>query len=136
MVVQRETFQNGLPGPAPQLCPELGIVEQRVKTGLLGPLAAQDANQPRFSRMRPPPRERRVRVTQSTATPDKSGQQFVPFAIDVRWGSDWSENDITGCAYPSTGKLFVKIGNDYRPAEFLLGKSAEPVAGVCQAAST
>ncbi len=107
-------------------------VEQRVKTGLLEPLVAQDAKQPRFSRMRPPPRERRVRVTQATATPDKSGQPFVPFAIDSRWGADWQENDIVGCAYPKTGALFVKIGDSYRSADFLLGKAAEPVPGVCQ----
>ena len=109
-------------------------VERRVKSGLLEPLAQQEAKTSRFSRSRPPPRERRVRVTQTTATIDKAGHAFVAFAIDVRWGEEWHENDIVGCAYPKTGALFVKSGDQFRPADFLLRKAADPVAGVCQAA--
>lgn len=110
-------------------------VDKRVRTGLLEPLMKQENERSRFSRARLPPHERRVRVTQATATLDKAGGAFVPFAIDVKWGGDkWQENDIVGCAYPKTGALFVKRGNDYRPAEFLLGKAADPVPGVCQAA--
>lgn len=88
----------------------------------------------RFSRSRPPPRERRVRVIQATVSLDKGGRPFVPFAIDVRFGSEWHENDIVGCVYRGSGKLFVKRGDQYRPAAFLLGKNADPVAGVCEAA--
>jgi hypothetical protein len=95
------------------------------------PLA--DLESHRFSRARPPPRERRVRVPQTTATPDKGGRPFVPFAVDVRFGSEWIENDIVGCAYTGSGDLYVKRGDTYRPASFLLGKNAEPVAGVCEA---
>jgi hypothetical protein len=109
-------------------------VERRVRTGLLEPLAAQDAKTSRFSRARLPPRERRVRVTQTTATLDKAGHAFVAFAVDVRWGEEWHENDIVGCAYPQTGALFVKRGEEYRPAQLLLGKAADAVPGVCQAA--
>jgi hypothetical protein len=109
-------------------------VQQRVDDGLVKPLAAFEANASRFSRARMPPRERRVRVTQTTATVDKSGRAFMAFAIDVKFGAEWHENDIVGCAYTKSGELFVKRGDAYRPASFLLGKSADPVAGVCQAA--
>jgi hypothetical protein len=107
-------------------------VHRRVDEGLVKPLARVEGS--RFSRARPVPRERRVRALQAAATPDKSGRSFVPFAVDVRFGSEWHKDDILGCAYPGTGALFVKIGDSYRPAEFLLGKNVEPVAGVCEAA--
>ncbi len=89
-----------------------------------------------FSRSRPPPRERRVRVLQTTATLDKNGRPFVPFAIDIRFGADeWRANDVVGCAYTRSGELYVKRGDAYRPASFLLGKNQDPVAGVCEAAA-
>jgi hypothetical protein len=108
--------------------------KRRVETGLLKPLAAMDEKAGRFSRSRPPPRERRVRVTRSAATLDAKGQKFVPFAIDVRFGPNWRENDFVGCVYTPSGALFVKNGDSYRPATFLLGKDVEPVAGACEAA--
>jgi hypothetical protein len=106
-------------------------VQGRVEGGLVKPLAALEGRS--FSRSRPPPRERRVRVTHATTTLDKSGRAFLPFAVDVRFGSEWHENDIVGCAYTETGALFVKTGEEYRPAAFLLGKNEDPVAGVCEA---
>lgn len=105
---------------------------KRVEDGLLQPLAAQEGS--RFSRSRPPPRERRVRVTQTSASTDKRGRAFVAFSVDVRFGGEWRENDIVGCAYRGSGELFVKRGDSYRPAAFLLGKNLEPVPGVCEAA--
>jgi hypothetical protein len=75
-----------------------------------------------------------VRVLQTTATLDKSGRPFVPFAVDVRFGPEWHENDIVGCAYTGSGNLYVKKGDAYRPASFLLGKNDDPVVGVCEAA--
>ena len=73
-----------------------------------------------------------MRVIEATTTPDKNGKHYVPFAIDVRFGgSEWHQNDIVGCAYTGSGELFVKRGDAYRPASFLLGKNAEPVADVC-----
>jgi hypothetical protein len=108
-------------------------VRTRVENGIVQPLAER-AGSP-FSRARPPPRERRVRVLQTTAVHDKSGRPFVPFAIDVRFvGGAWQTDDIVGCAYPRNGDLFVKRGDGYRPASFLLGKNADPVPGVCEAA--
>jgi hypothetical protein len=107
--------------------------QRRVDEGLVKPLVDFEGH--RFSRGRPPPRERRIRVTQTTVTVDKNGRSFVPFAIDVRFGSaEWHENDIVGCAYTGSGDLFVKKGDAYRPASFLLGKNGDPVAGVCEAA--
>jgi hypothetical protein len=107
-------------------------VQRRVADGLVKPLAELETN--RFSRARPRPRERHVRVLQTTPTLDKNGRPFVPFAIDVRFGAEWHENDVVGCAYTKTGALFVKKGDAYRPASFLLGKDVPPVAGVCEAA--
>jgi len=106
--------------------------ERRVTDGLMKPLANMEGS--RFSRSRPLPHERRVRILQTTATSDKRGRPFVPFAIDVRYGTEWHENDIVGCAYRESGALYVKRGDQYRPAAFLLGKNLEPVAGVCEAA--
>lgn len=91
----------------------------------------------RFSRARPPPSERRVRVLATTVTPDKAGRPYVAFAVDVRFigSKDWRENDVVGCAYPKSGDLFVKRGDGYRPAAFLFGEKAPPVPGVCEAGS-
>jgi hypothetical protein len=108
---------------------------RRVDTALVKPLAKQEQAGSRFSRSRQPPRERRVRVTQSTASVDKRGNAFVAFAIDVRFvSSDWHQDDITGCAYRGSGELFVKNGDTYLPAAFLLGKDVESVPGACEAA--
>lgn len=107
-------------------------VQQRVDDELIKPLAKHEGS--RFSRSRPVPHERRVRVIQATVSLDKSGRAFVPFAIDVRFGSEWHENDVVGCVYRASGVLFVKRGDSYRPAAFLLGKNVESVAGVCEAA--
>lgn len=121
--------------PSLALADEPSLVEwaeRRVDAGIVKPLAEKESS--RFARSRPPPRERRIRVTQATLTRDKSGRSFVPFAIDVRFGSDWQQNDIVGCVYSGSGDLFVKRGDQYRPAAFLLGKNVDPVPGVCEAA--
>src|SRR5215831_6299031 len=104
--------------------------QQRVEAGLLKPLAERENN--RFSRARPAPRERRARITSSTTSTDKSGHSFLPFAIDVRFGAEWRQNDIVGCVYTPNGDIFVKRGDAYRPAAFLLGENVEPVPGVCE----
>ena len=112
--------------------PSAAWVQRRVEDGLVKPLAEKETS--RFARSRPPPRERRVRAIQASAAVDKNGRAFVPFSIDVRFGSEWHKDDIVGCAYRGSGELFVKRGDGYRPAAFLLGKNVEPVAGVCEAA--
>jgi hypothetical protein len=103
-----------------------------VEKGIVNPLSERETSI--FSRARPVPRERRIRVLQTIATSDRSGRGFVPFAVDVRFGSgDWQTDDIVGCVYVGKGDLFVKRGGGYRPAEFLLGKYAEAVPGACEA---
>ncbi len=104
---------------------------RQVEVGLLEPLAARESKR-RFSRERPPPHERRVRVTDSALVRDAHGREFLPFAVDIRYAADWQANDIVGCAYPENGKLFVKRGDAYFPAALMLGKETEPVAGVCR----
>jgi hypothetical protein len=106
--------------------------ERRVDEGLIKPLSKLGGS--RFSRARPLPVERRVRVTQTSVSLDGSGRGFVPFAIDVRFGGEWRDGDVLGCVYRATGDLFVKRGDSYRPAAYLLGRDLAPVAGVCEAA--
>jgi len=76
-----------------------------------------------------------VRITDAALTRDKQGRDFMPFAIDVRFGGNWRENDVTGCVYRASGNLFVKSGDAYFPAALLLGKDVQPVVGVCQGAA-
>ena len=111
--------------------PPATVVKRRVEKGLLEPLAQKEKEQSRFSRARMPPQERRVRVTQAAATLDTSGRAYMAFAVDVRRGTEWQENDVVGCAYTETGALFVKRGDAYRPAEILLGKDADVAPNVC-----
>jgi hypothetical protein len=107
--------------------------QKTVREALIKPLTQRESRS--FGRERPPPRERRVRVLATTALTDKTGKEFVPFAIDDRFGGDeWNQNVIEGCLYRGTGYLFVKIGEDYRPSSFLLGKNVGAVKGVCVAA--
>lgn len=110
-------------------------MQKRVETGLVKPLAEWEAQSSRYSRGRPPPRERRVRVLSQAASLDKAGRPFVAFAVDIKFGDgEWRKDDIVGCAYTKSGELYVKRGDAYRPAAFLMGKNVDPVAGVCQAA--
>ena len=123
---------SSIPSLAPADEPTVAERAQaRVETGLVKPLAEREGN--RFSRARPAPRERRVRITSSTVITDKDGRPFLPFAIDVRFGADWRENDVVGCVYTPNRGIFVKRGDAYRPAAFLLGENVEPVSGVCEA---
>lgn len=105
----------------------------RVQKGLVEPLAEKQSKDSRFSRARQPPSERRIRIVQASVSHDKQGRAFVPFAVDMRYDSEWRD-DITGCVYRGTEEIFVKRGDEYRPAAFLLGKRVGPAAGVCEAA--
>ena len=108
--------------------------QRRVEAGLLQPLAERTTS--RFSRSRPPPRERRVRVTQSTTSRDKQGRDFVPFSVDARFGKgEWQQDDIVGCAYRASGNLFIQRGEAYFPAALLLGKKVDALPGACQSAA-
>jgi hypothetical protein len=107
---------------------------QRVDAGLLKPLAAVESHRSRFSRERSAPHARRIRIEETTTTNDASGHPFIHFAVDGRWGEEWEKDDILGCVYGGTGKIFVKVGDQYWPAGFYLGKNVEAVTGVCEAA--
>ena len=111
--------------------PLVSVVQRRVEKALLEPLAQKEKERSRFSRARMPPQERRVRVTQTTTTLDASGRAYMAFAVDVRRGNEWHENDVVGCAYTQTGALFVKRGDEYRAADILLGKDADVAPNVC-----
>ena len=77
-----------------------------------------------------------MRVPQTTLSRDAQGREFMPFAVDVRYGKgQWQTDDTVGCAYRMSGNLFVKIGNAFYPAALLLGKQVDPVASVCQSAA-
>ena len=109
--------------------------EHRVQVGIVQPLAERGGS--RFSRSRPPPHERRVRITRAALSRDKHGREFVPFSVDVRFGAgDWQRDDIVGCAYRASGNLFIQRGEAYFPAALLLGKKVEALPGACQAAAT
>jgi len=78
-------------------------------------------------------------VRNSSAAVDGRGAGGVsvagvpPFAVDVRFGGEW-KSDIAGCVYAGSGNLFVTRGEEYRPAEFLRGRKADPFPGVCEPA--
>ncbi len=110
-------------------------MQQHIEADFVKPLTAHEQDTSRFSRMRMPPREHRVRMTQTTTSLDSSGRAFLSFAIDSKFtGGDWQENQITGCVYTEKGDMFVKVGDGYRPASYFLGTVADPVAGACVAA--
>jgi hypothetical protein len=106
---------------------------RRVDEALVQPLVRRESEGSKFSRSRPVPRERRARVPSGEASSDARGRAFVTFAVDVRFGGGEWQEDVVGCVYRQTGHLYVKVGDAYRPAAFLLGKNVDPVAGVCEA---
>ena len=72
---------------------------------LVRPLAAKENERSKFSRARPAPSERRVRLVDADKPQhDSAGNAFVTFAIDERHGwadadddSSWSKATISGC---------------------------------------
>ncbi len=123
------------------LIPSLAMAEpvvqwakQRVEQGLIQPLTQMEQKRSKFSRARIAPPQRRVRILQTAYSVDKQGHKFIPFAVDAGYGGEWQNDDITGCVYQGSADLFVKIGDEYRPAAFLLGKEVDPVPGVCEGA--
>lgn len=103
-----------------------------VKHRLLAPLAAQESKRSRFSRAAPPPAERRVSVLATAFAKDQKGREFLPFEVAARYGEDW-HTAITGCVVRGTGDVFVQVGDEHRPAAYLLGKDVDAAPGACQA---
>ena len=119
--------------------------ETLVQQKLVKPLAAKEAKRARFSRVRLPAQEHRVRVLDPHPVKDSEGGSFVAFAVDGRYGIEafegkaagWRENEIVGCVYPERGEVFVRMGDEFRAATVLLGKKEKPAAAhTCQAATT
>jgi hypothetical protein len=105
---------------------------------LLQPLARRDSERSRFSRVWEPPLERRVRLIDPALQQDARGLPYVTFAVDARASAGaWMQNAIVGCIYPRDGAIYVKRGDTYRAAAFLLGKKTEaPPEGVCRGRSS
>jgi hypothetical protein len=113
--------------------------EALVSRELIQPLVAKESKRSKFSRAAMPADERRVRILDEQASQDAQGNAFVRFAVDARHGWDdesrWSLATITGCAYLDRSQVFVKRGEEYRPAAFLLGKNVKAAAETtCQPA--
>ncbi len=142
----RVTFAEpaaGKPALAPSPSPEARSAEAVVQRELVGPLAARERDQSKFSRARLPATARRIRVLDERPETDARGGAFYAFAVDERHGlqalganeAGWRLGAVTGCVYLDKGEVFVKVGDRHRPAAFLLGKNLKPVAEpICQAA--
>jgi zona occludens toxin (predicted ATPase) len=144
LISSRMTFAEPAandPPPEPKSS-EAKAAAALVSRNLVQPLAAKDGKTSRFSRARLPPQERRVRLLDEQPGKDALGSAFMHFAIDVRHGiradndeSHWRLADITGCVYVDSSQVFVKKGDEYRPAAFLLGKNLKAAAATtCQPA--
>jgi hypothetical protein len=129
-------------GKAAEVASEGNTAVALVSNELLQPLAEKERNRGRFSRARLPAQERRVRILDEQARKDTRGNAFVAFAVDARHGvraaaaaddASWRKATITGCVYLDSGEIFVKKGDQYRPAAFLLGKKLQAAAaGTCE----
>jgi hypothetical protein len=128
--------------PAASGAPEARTAEAKTAVALVShdlvqPLAAKEDKQGRFTRGRLPPQERRVRILDEKPRTDADGVAFLRFSIDSRFGyaaqtsddeSAWRRDMITGCVYVERKQVFVKKGDRYRPAAFLLGKNVKAAA--------
>lgn len=130
--------------------PDARTAQARTAQALVGreltqPLAAKESQRSRFSRAAAPQRQLRVRILDEQPSKDAVGNAFVRFAIDARYGfhapdddsgSGWRLDTFVGCAYPDRSQVFVKKGDQYRPAAFLLGKNVKAAAETtCQPAA-
>lgn len=101
-------------------------VSNLVQKVLIQPLISKENVRSRFSRAMLPAPRRRVRVVDESAQRDAEGQVFYRFAVDTNpgfvGGDDWDENQMTGCAYPASGKVFVLRSDTHFPSALMLGK--------------
>jgi hypothetical protein len=140
LVFAHTTFAEPPSGKEPTASPDAKFAEALVQRELLQPLAAKERDQSRFSRARLPAQERRVRVLDDRARKDALGGTFVRFAVDARHGfhavddeASWNLATVAGCVYLDRGEVFIKKGDQVRPAAFLLGKNLKPAAPeICQ----
>ena len=112
-----------------------------VQTKLVNPLSEKEAARSRFSRVLRPTPVMRVRVTDPQPQKDAHGSAYMTFAVDscnrfVRDKGDcWQRAAITGCVYPQSGQVFVQRGDQFFPADVMLGKKADSASNVCQSSA-
>ncbi|HEX8109399.1 MAG TPA: hypothetical protein VF516_16825 [Kofleriaceae bacterium] len=134
------TAASGAPPDAKSA--EAKTAQALVSRELIQPLAAKESTRSKFSRASLPAQARRVRILDDQPQQDARGNAFVRFAVDAHHGftadddeSRWQLATITGCAYLDRSQVFVKRGDEYRPAAFLLGKNLKAAAETtCQPA--
>jgi hypothetical protein len=140
VLFSRMTFAE--PTAASGSSPEVKSAEAKsavalVSHDLIQPFAAQQEKQGRFTRGRLPAAAHRVRILDEKQRTDTAGVAFLRFAVDSRYGffepthddeSRWNRDTITGCVYLERNQVFVKKGDGYRPAAFLLGKNVKAAA--------
>jgi hypothetical protein len=130
--------------PAPNAAPVASATPTTaslIDDKLVKPLVAKEREQSKFSRARPAPSERRVRVLDEQPAHDSAGNAFFAFAIDTRRGwhqndddSNWTKSAMTGCVYLDRGEVFIKRGNAFHPAAAAVGKKTKAApAGTCTA---
>jgi hypothetical protein len=118
-----------------------------IEKQLVKPLSQREGRGSRFSRAYIPPQARRVRVTDHQPSTDGRGAEFVAFAIDERSalimhrGNDdadpWRKDEIVGCVYPARDEVFIKRGDKFFGAGFLIGRRTPAAdAAVCRPALT
>jgi hypothetical protein len=123
------------PAPAPSKAREATAL---VNKEVVQPLKKSDAKRSKYSRAAPPPKARRVRVTDQVAQVDANGKHFVRFAIDVqhRFAEEgqWQQDAFLGCVYVEEKQVVLEQGSDYRPASDVLDGDGEPEPDACRAA--
>lgn len=125
--------------PQPTGTPEQQQAQRVVQTKLVQPLATKEESRSRFSRVLMPTPVMRVRVTDPQPQKDAQGAAFMTFAVDTcrgfhRKGDDcWQKAAITGCVYPTNGQVFVQRGDQFYPADIMLGKKGDSTSSVCHA---
>lgn len=126
--------------------PDARAAHALVNRELVQPLAAKETTRSKFSRARLAAQDRRIRIVDAQPHKDSRGASFLRFAVDARHGlgalddsdaSQWRLATITGCVYLAANQVFVKKGDQHRPAAFLLGKNLKAAAdGTCEAVAT
>jgi hypothetical protein len=117
-----------------------------VEKQLVKPLSQREGRGSRFSRAYLPPQARRVRVDHPPSR-DGRGGEFLTFAVDERSATivhrpaddadAWRKDAIVGCVYPARDEVFIKRGDKFFGAGFLLGRrSAAADEMVCRPALT
>ena len=142
VLVQQPTAQQPVAAQAqPAATPDQRQAQTVVQTKLVTPLSEKEAARTRFSRVLRPTPIMRVRVTDPQPQKDAHGSAYMTFAVDScnRFvpgkGDCWQQAAITGCVYPQSGQVFVQRGDQFFPADVMLGKKADSASNVCQSSA-